>query len=160
MKTNTTLVIVIAIVLIGGGLLFFGGGGSPNVETASASTLVADKQQHDFGEIDIRGGDVSADFALTNEGTEDIIIIGGTTSCGCTSGEIDGVGFGMHTDMRTDVVIPAGETKNLTVTYDPIFHGPSGTGLTQRSVLLKTNSSITPELEVRIKTVVVKNDQE
>ena len=162
MKTNTTLLIIIGAVVIGGGILLFSGNGDQTAETvpvASASTLAVDRQLHDFGEIDIFSGVVTTEFALTNEGSDDIVVKEGTTSCGCTNAELGGISFGMHEAMNKEFVIPAGETKDLTVIYDPLAHGPSGTGLAQRSVFLKTNSSVTPELEVRIKAMVTKSDQ-
>ena len=163
MKTNTTLLIIIGAVVIGGGILLFSGDSNRVVETAtvaSTSTLTADRQLHDFGEIDIFSGKVTTEFTLTNDGSDDVVIIAGTTSCGCTDGEIGGISFGMHEKMSKEFVVPVGETKGLTVIYDPLAHGPSGTGLAQRSVFLKTNSSVTPELEVRIKAMVVKNEQQ
>lgn len=162
MKTNTALLIIIGAIVIGGGILLFSGGNAQEakiVEVASASTLSVDRQLHDFGEIDIFSGVVTTEFALTNEGDDDITVSEGTTSCGCTNAELGGISFGMHEKMSKEFVIPAGETKNLTVIYDPLAHGPNGTGLAQRSVFLKTNSSVTPELEVRIKAMVTKSEQ-
>lgn len=128
-------------------------------KNVSSSALVVDRQLHDFGEIDIFSGVVTTTFALTNEGADDIVVSNGTTSCGCTNAELGGIGFGMHNGMSEEYVIPAGEKRDLTVIYDPLAHGPSGTGLAQRYISLKTNSSISPELEVRIKVMVVKNKQ-
>lgn len=162
MKTNTALLIIIGAVVIGGGILLFSGSDDQSTETvsvASASTLTVDRQLHDFGEIDIFSGIVTTEFTLTNEGADDIVVKEGTTSCGCTNASIEGISFGMHEGMSKEITISAGETKNLTVIYDPLAHGPSGTGLVQRSVFLKTNSSITPELEARIKAMVVKNEK-
>ena len=163
MKTNTALLIIIGAVVIGGGILLFSGDDNKTEETVmveSTSTLSVDKELHDFGEIDIFGGKVTTQFALTNDGPDDVVVKEGTTSCGCTNAELGGISFGMHEAMNKEFVISAGETKDLTVVYDPLAHGPSGTGLAQRSVFVKTNSSVTPELEVRIKAMVVKNEQE
>lgn len=161
MKTNIAILIVIGLVIVGGGIWAFSGD-SNNQEkieqVQSSSVLVSDREMHDFGDIDIMGGNVETEFALTNTGTDDVVITGGTTSCGCTNGEIGGISFGMHTKMKDEFKIPAGETKNLTVIYDPLAHGPSGVGLAQRSVFLKTNSTETPELEVRIKAMVTKTN--
>ena len=152
MKASYILIILV-IGLIGGSLLFF-----PNEqEVKSSSALSADSILYDFGEIDIYGGKVTTEFLLTNEGDEDIVITGGTTSCGCTEAEIAGIGISMHENMSEDFTIPAGESSTLTVVYDPLAHGPSGVGLAQRSVFLETNSSATPVLEVRIKALVVDN---
>jgi len=161
MKTNTALIIIILAILVGGGALLFSDNSDQSSETKvaiSSSILTADRELHDFGEIDIFSGVVTTEFVLTNSGSDDITINEGTTSCGCTNAEIGGISFGMHEEMSKEFVIPAGETKNLTVIYDPLAHGPSGTGLAQRSVFIKTNSSITPELEVRIKAMVTKEE--
>jgi len=123
-----------------------------------SSVLTSDKSIYDFGDIDIFGGKVTTEFILTNTGTEDIIILNGVTSCGCTEAEIDGILFGMHEGMSNEVVVKAGDTIPMKVIYDPLAHGPSGVGLAQRSVFLKTNSSATPELEVRIKAMVTKKE--
>ena len=105
MKTNTTLLIVIGAVVIGGGILLFSGDSEQKaeiVEVANASTLSVDKQIHDFGEIDIFDGVVTTEFALTNEGPDDIVVKEGTTSCGCTNAELGGISFGMHEKMNKE----------------------------------------------------------
>jgi len=157
MKTNTILLTILILVIIGGGIVFFSGDNSQDKQSTikSVSTLSSDKPLYDFGEIDIFGGKVTTEFMLTNKGEEDITILGGTTSCGCTEAELGGMRFGMHQNIVKDFIIPAGESRPLKVIYDPLAHGPSGIGLAQRSVFLKTNSSVNPEFEVRIKALVV-----
>jgi hypothetical protein len=160
MKTSTAIITV--AILVVGGMVIFSGNGDNNQgkieKVESSSTLSSDKESFDFGEIDIYGGTVETEFPLTNEGADGIIITSGTTSCGCTDGEIGGISFGMHEKMSDEFTIPAGETRNLKVIYDPMAHGPSGVGLAQRSVFLKTNSTVTPEFEVRIKATVIKTN--
>ena len=161
MKINTVLWIVVLVVAGVGGLVFLGGDISVNkheINTQSSSALTSDKLLYDFGEVDIFSGKVTTDFALTNEGVEDIAIKDGTTSCSCTEGEIGGIRFGMHENMSKAFIIPAGETRTLTVIYDPLKHGPSGVGLAERSIYLRTNSSTTPQLEVRIRALVTNNN--
>ncbi len=162
MKTNKiTIVSIITVAVLVVILLIVvpnESGQSNKVESVTTSALVADRGLHDFGEVDIFGGKVTTEFALTNNGTEDITIIAGTTSCGCTDAEIGGINFGMHERMKDNFTIPAETTENLTVIYDPLAHGPDATGLNQRSVFLKTNSELTPELEVQIKVLVTKSE--
>jgi hypothetical protein len=159
MKTSSALLIVAALI-IAAGLIFVATSGGEGVVDApqSASSLVAEEIFYDFGEISIFGGTVETVFKLKNEGTEDVVIKGGTTSCGCTTAEIGGMLFGMHEDIVRPFTIAAGETAEMRVIFDPLAHGPSGVGLAQRSVYLTTNSSVTPELEVRIKALVTNND--
>lgn len=123
----------------------------------TASLISVDKSFYDFGDIDIFGGKVSADFLLKNEGNEDVKIISGITSCACTEGQIGDMKFGMHGQTGGKVIIPAGGQEKLTAIFDPLAHGPDGTGKIARQLMLKTNSTETPEIEVRLNGNVVKN---
>ncbi|PIR88808.1 MAG: hypothetical protein COU09_00310 [Candidatus Harrisonbacteria bacterium CG10_big_fil_rev_8_21_14_0_10_44_23] len=155
MKSNTLTAIVVAVVLIGGAYFLVNGSSSTGDVAKSASAISLDREIHDFGEIDIYGGLVTTDFTLTNEGSEDVVITAATTSCACTSGEIDGALFGMHDQISGDIVVPAGESKTLKAIYDPLAHGPSGVGLVNRILYLQTNSEVTPTVEARIRALVV-----
>lgn len=158
MKTTITF-IVLALIIVGGIYLGKNNSSDSKVESTNESVLSSDKKTFDFGDIDIFGGKVETEFALTNEGSDPITIIAGTTSCGCTEGEIGGISFGMHTKMRDNFVVQAGETQNLKVIFDPMAHGPNATGKIDRQVFLKTDSVATPELEVRIMANVTKEDK-
>ncbi len=149
--------IVIGLVFISGLALLFVGllPKQPEVQRIVNAPLQVEPPDYNFGTIDIKGGDVQTDFLVINVGTEPVIVSQGTTSCACTSASFDGVDFGMHTKMEQSVTIEPGERKTLTVTYDPFFHGPNGTGKVTREVILKTNSVSTPEVRVRIKADVI-----
>lgn len=123
-----------------------------------ASVLTAAEQTYDFGEIDIFGGKVSTTYTLTNEGTEDVIITSAVTSCMCTEGKIGDLTFGMHESSGKTVIIPAGEEKTLTAIFDPLAHGPNGTGKIKRELFLKTNSTQTPEVRVTFSGNVIKTE--
>jgi hypothetical protein len=122
-----------------------------------ASVVTAEKTEHDFGDIDIFGGKVRTTYVLKNEGIEDVKIMSAVTSCMCTEGEIGGMKFGMHSATGGHVTISAGGEEILTAIYDPLAHGPNGTGKITRQLMLKTNSTQTPEIEVRLSANVVKN---
>jgi hypothetical protein len=159
-KTVVALIIV-AIVLVGGGIILSqnnqGSLSDDTQKTKSSSALEVDREAHGFGEIDIFGGNVETEFILTNNGTEDVVVLAGTTSCGCTEGNLDGISFGMHKRMSGTVTIKAGESKNVTAIYDPLAHGPNATGSVTRQLFLKTNSKVTPEIELRITADVVED---
>lgn len=160
MKKITYILIVVLIII--GGVWFLRGSklNSANVSqtsktTSSNSSLIAQTDFYDFGTIDINGGKVQTDFILENIGDGEIVITDGTTSCGCTEGEIEGVIFGMHENLSRSITVQPHATDTLIVIFDPLAHGPSGVGLIQRLVMLKTNSKITPEVQVKIKALVV-----
>ncbi len=127
-------------------------------EVASVITVV--EPSHDFGDIDIFSGKVSTTYTLKNEGDEDVSILSAVTSCMCTAGKIGDLEFGMHESSGKTVIIPAGEEKTLTATFDPLAHGPNGIGKIKRELMLKTNSTVTPEIKVTFSGNVVKNDVE
>ena len=158
MKNKTTIILAL-VVLVGGGLIWMASqsnqANEPVAVTSTSAALEAEVSQYDFGTININGGDVTTEFPVTNTGTEAIVIADGTTSCACTSAEIAGVGFDMHTGMKSEVTIAPGETKMVSATYDPLFHGPMGTGKISREVILKTNSVVTPEVRLRFNADVI-----
>lgn len=151
--------VILAIVLI---LASYGlpGDDATSAKTEVVSLITVVEQSYDFGDIDIFGGKVSTTYTLKNNGVENVSILSAVTSCLCTEGEIGGLVFGMHESSGDTVVIPAGEEKVLTATYDPLAHGPNGTGKIKRELFLKTNSTVTPEIKVTFSGDVVKNDSE
>ena len=156
MKTNTIIIgILMAVLIISVSLSIFRGENIQHNVVKSTGAVVADKSSHDFGEIDIFDGKVSTDYILTNSGSEDVIITGAVTSCMCTEGTIGGLTFGMHSGSG-DVVIPAGGSEILTATFDPLAHGPDGTGKIKRELILTTNSETTAEVVVTLAAEVYK----
>lgn len=150
-----TLVILLILIV---SLAFSNSDTNINTQVASAVSVVEDA--YDFGEIDIFGGKVQTTYTLKNEGTEDVLITSAVTSCMCTEGNIGDLTFGMHKSTGKTVVIPAGEEKTLTVTFDPLAHGPNGIGKIKRELMLKTNSTVTPDIKVTFSGNVIKNKAE
>lgn len=157
---NKYIVGAIVIVVLGVGL-----GAAINTGVFSsgeqvASAVVVTEDSYDFGDIDIFGGKVETKYTLKNTGTEDVKIISAVTSCMCTEGKIGRMTFGMHQSIGGSEIIPAGGEKVLTAIFDPLAHGPEGTGPITRELFLTTNSSETPEVEVKFKGNVIKNEGE
>lgn len=147
-------VVVIAVVA-----LFYGlniGEEKLDLNAQVASAVTVENLSHDFGDIDILGGKVSTTYTLKNEGTEDVYITSAITSCMCTEGKIGELQFGMHGSNDKIVVIPAGGEEILTAIYDPLAHGPEGTGAVTRELSLQTNSTITPKILVKFSANVIK----
>lgn len=157
---NKIVWVAVTLVVIIGSLLLLSGAQATSSRAEketqkSAGMLVVDTPSHDFGVIGIFAGTVQKDFTLTNQGEDAVIILDGTTSCGCTEGTVDGVTFGMHEGMSRTVTIAPGDSMTLIATYDPLAHGPNAVGSVTRQLFLKTNSTETPELEIRISANVV-----
>lgn len=153
-------VIVAGVVLLGYGMISSGQNSteaSAVTSEVSGAKIAVLEQPYDFGDIDIFAGKVDTTYTLKNEGTEDVIITKAGTSCMCTEGEIAGLTFGMHGSDVQAVVIPAGGEEKVKAIYDPLAHGPSGTGPVTRTLTLETNSTQTPQIELRFSANVVKN---
>lgn len=132
------------------------GESAPAQQVSATVTVTGDR--HDFGTIDIFGGNVQTTYTLRNEGPDAVTITGAQTSCMCTEGEIAGYDFGMHGSDVRSVTIPAGEEEVVTATFDPLAHGPNGTGKITRELMLQTNSTISPEIRLMFSGEVVKNE--
>lgn len=158
MNKNLGIIIVILVIAIGGYFVFASSQDAPQTNMMeNSSEITVEESFYDFGDIDIFGGKVTTTYVLKNEGTEDVTVTKAVTSCMCTEGEIGGIRFGMHDTATPNVVIPAGGEQILTAIFDPLAHGPEGTGRISRQLMIKTDSSATPEITVRFSANVVKN---
>ena len=118
------------------------------VDAPTLSGLVETESElfYDFGDVNIEGGFVDTTFSFVNDSDEDLTVVSLATSCGCTRAEVvlnDGSKspvFGMHTKTEWNEVVPAGESFEVLVTYDPMAHGPDAVGPISRSVIMTTSS--------------------
>jgi len=94
----------------------------------------------DFGEVSAAA---SRTVLVRNLGRAPLQILSVSTSCGCTTAAID------------RPTIPVRGAGQLTVTFDPVAHGPEA-GPARHAVYLRTNDPRTPEVELEVRAVVVK----
>jgi len=157
MNKYTIGTVIFVIVLIVGVSYFGNKDEAAKAVTNVSSSIVVLEQPYDFGDIDIFGGKVSTTYTLKNVGAEAVTITEASTSCMCTEGEIDGFTFGLHGSEVKSVTIPAGSEKVVKATFDPLAHGPEGTGPITRELTLKTNSKETPNIRLMFSGNVIKN---
>ena len=94
---------------------------------------------HDFGEI--QQGDVATmQLPVRNTGTEDLHIESVSTSCGCTSAEVE------------PATIPPDGEGTLTINYDSGVHPDKGP--VWRIVYIASDDPETPEAQVEIRGMV------
>ncbi len=103
--------------------------GSPQPDIAVAAA------HHDFGQIK-QGKVVATEIAMQNAGNSDLKIEAVTTSCGCTTAQI-----------QPEVIPPGGEGK-LLIQYDSGAHPDSGR--VQRHIYIASNDPDEAEVEVII----------
>jgi len=101
-----------------------------------------DRKLHNFGEVPQFGGVVETTFTVKNDGKEPLIIGELSTSCGCTTAKI------------SSTEIPAGESTNLVITFDPDLH-EEPKDVFKRTVFVPSNDTSVPEAELSIQVDVI-----
>lgn len=139
-------VLVIGSLAIGGYVVSLGMDNSTSnansvVESGHSGLFTSvEELVHDWGDINISGGDVSKTFTLTNSEDEPLMLRGAMTSCMCTTAEFtlsDGSksgAFGMHGGPEWTHLVQPGESFDVEVVFDPMAHGPEATGPITRTV--------------------------
>lgn len=159
MNKPITITLLIVIMLLG--VMFLGkrnaAQGPSEAQINTKSSLSVSEPLYDFGTISMKNGNVSRVFTVANPSAKDITVEDITTSCMCTNAYIvDGdkkqgpFGMpGMGYVPKANMVIKAGETKQIEVVYDPNAHGPAGIGLIDRFVYLTSKEAGTLPLEIK-----------
>lgn len=156
-----SLVGITMLMLIG--VVYFGTnvGASSEVVADSQVSVNLTERIHDWETIDIYDGIVSKTFQIENTGSNPLKLYDVNTSCMCTTAQIitstqTSKKFGMHEKNSSVFEVQPGETAELLVEFDPLFHGPSGVGPISRNVTIKTNDADQPVLSFRLTANVVK----
>lgn len=112
---------------------------------AESSAILVTPSSYNFGDVIPSNGPVSTVFEIKNTGNTAIKINRLSTSCGCTTATMD----------MADLA--PGETRNMSVTFDPNVH-PDQSGRFVRVVYLQTSDVITPEIEIELTGNVVRKN--
>lgn len=163
MNDNKLAIIVLlaTVGLIGGGMLLaYKSSQAPQVSAVAGVSVMVNQDTHEWGEIPINGGNVSASFPIKNDGSETLKLFNVSTSCMCTTaqlilGDVKSPEFGMHTRSASVFEVPPGETATLEVVFDPDFHGPNGVGEVVRQVVAQTNDASRSELDFSLTGTVI-----
>lgn len=155
--------IVVVTVLILGGAVYFGTkmGATTQVSADTQVETQIGETKYDWGTIDINGGIVSKSFTIENSGTTPLKLYDVKTSCMCTTAQLKTASnsskkFGMHEKNRSVFEVAPGESAEVLVEFDPLFHGPSGVGPISRTVTMNTNDANRPTLSFQLSANVVK----
>ncbi|MEK7621627.1 MAG: DUF1573 domain-containing protein [Patescibacteria group bacterium] len=161
---NRNNIVIFSVVLLGlFGLMWWGRPAtsstpSPQSIEESESILSAPETLYDFGRISMADGLVNKIFRITNSGAREVELQTITTSCMCTTayligprGEAGPFGMPGHggAAKSANELIPAGESREIKVVYDPNAHGPAGIGPVDRFIYLEEKSGGTLALEIK-----------
>lgn len=149
----------VLVILILGGLIVAAKPGPaaktpPRVEAQSRSDLSAEQTNFDFGSVSMAAGKVAHRFKIRNANAEPIVIRKISTSCMCTTAQLEkggkklaiyGMpGHGYIPDL--DEPIAPDEQAIVEVVFDPAAHGPAGIGRVERFVTIYTGAAQALEL--------------
>lgn len=152
-------VLSVAILILGA--VFTSRTSSPVLgESTNANVEIQEPLTHDWGEIDINGGNVERVFNFKNTGQDPLQLTNFKTSCMCTEVQvtIDGEEspiFGMHTRSAWKGTVEPGGEGLIRVVFDPLYHGPAATGPITRLVSFETNDADNQTVELRLSGNVV-----
>lgn len=110
--------------------------------SSGVPVLELDQTDVDLGEV-INGEVISLEILIRNPGRADLVIDGVSTSCGCTSAEVD------------PSVIAPGEQGTLHIRFDSGAHGPETNGLVMRQIFIASNDPSQVEAEVRLHATIM-----
>ena len=123
-------------------LVLTAGAGCASAEARAPGRIELSAESFDFGTVP-NTDPVSHTFQVRNVGQGRLEILGVSTSCACTTADVD--------SRR----VPPGEATDLTVTYDPQVHDGT-TGEFMRVVYVRSDDPDTQEAELTIRVTVVK----
>ena len=145
------------------GAIYFGTRQGVTTEVSADSQVSVEiaENRYDWGTIGIYDGVVNKSFAIKNSGSTSLKLYDVKTSCMCTTAQLKTASktskkFGMHEKSTRVFEVQPGETAELAVEFDPLFHGPSGVGAISRTVTLNTNDASQPTLSFQLAANVVK----
>jgi len=110
-----------------------------------APKITTDRSLHTFGVIAQYGGVVETSFIISNTGDATLVLGDISTSCSCTSAEVE------------NTTVEVGESTKLTVFFDPDFHEEPLDEF-KRTVFIQTNDPTTPELEIQVKVDIAEGE--
>ncbi|OGH18175.1 MAG: hypothetical protein A3F31_00280 [Candidatus Levybacteria bacterium RIFCSPHIGHO2_12_FULL_38_12] len=150
------------VVILIGGVYILSATNSPQITASeNAKAQLLNSNSFDWGNIPMHKGNVTKTFSIQNTGKDVLKLYNIKTSCHCTKARVSIEGaespdFGMSTVSSWTGEVMPGKQAQLTVIFDPAFHGPQGVGPINRFVSAETNDKSNPKLTFTVTGTVVK----
>lgn len=160
-KIGILLVLTTLAILFGGIVFLNSTTASSQVAVSTNANAAVESDTYDWGNIPINGGNVTKKFIIKNTGTENLQLTNIKTSCHCTTASVTVSGnespsFGMSGTSQWIGEVKPGQEAILNVVFDPLFHGPQGTGPINRYISVETNDKSNSKLTFSLTGVVIK----
>ena len=144
MKTILIALSLTLLLIFGGVFLVTKTNNRASLATSQSTQVTVDKTSFEWGTIGINDGKVQAEFTLTNTGSAPLQLANISTSCMCTTAQVEIEGkkspyFGMMQKSSWTGQVEPGKSAKLMVEFDPAYHGPQGIGQNDRQVTVETN---------------------
>ncbi len=168
-KMSTGLLLSLLAVLLAVVLLACTRGSSPetnNPKSAEQEKVkplgrveTEDALEVELGSVNIKGGHIRRTFTLRNGGEGDLTLRGAFTSCACTVASITlsdppiSEEFGMKLPRNWSQVIRPGQSFEIEVDFDPLYHGETETGPFTRTVYLITDAPADDHLSTNLPVI-------
>lgn len=156
-------VVIFTVLILTGGVFLLSSGGSASATIIASQSAKAeiDQKNFDWGQIDMKKGNVSKTFTIKNGGTDILKLTNIKTSCHCTKAQVKigdqtSPSFGMSSISSWIGEISPGQEAKLEVIFDPAYHGPQGVGPINRLVAVETNDSQNSRIEFSLTGTVYK----
>lgn len=153
--TKLIIAIVGGTILIAASLIFL-----PSLKPSTGGLIEVNPREYDIGDIQMTDGLVKKSYEVKNSGSGPLKISGILTSCHCTTavlrvGDKASPSFGMTPVSFWSEEIPAGQTAQLEVTFDPAFHGDAGMGPVTRGIYISSNDPKNKRVELLLSANVI-----
>lgn len=156
-------IVLFTVLLFVGGIVLLSGSGSTSATITDSRNAKAtvDQKNYDWGQINMKGGNVSKIFTIKNTGTDTLKLTNIKTSCHCTKAQVKisntaSPYFGMNSVSSWIGEVPQGQEALLDVIFDPAYHGPQGVGPINRLVAAETNDPSNSRIEFSLTGTVYK----
>lgn len=160
-KIIIIFILITALILAGGIFFLSKSETSANITASQNAKASIDLKTFDWGEINMKSGNVSKTFTIKNSGTDTLKLYKVRTSCHCTKAQVK-IGdatspyFGMNPVSSWIGEVSPGQEAQLEVIFDPAYHGPQGVGPINRLVAVETNDKNNSTIEFSLTGTVIK----
>lgn len=145
------------LVILFGGIVLLSGSA---IKPSNNIQLTIPQKDFDFGTVKMTAGNVIQKYIIKNSGKDILKLTNIKTSCHCTKAFVtiadkQSPSFGMSGVSSWIGEVQPGKTAELTVIFDPAFHGPNGVGQITRYISAETNDAGNPKLTFTLRGFVI-----